>query len=69
MGFLAMQELPYSRLMEREADEVGLCLMARACFDPSEVRDGTFWCSLLLSHSSCLCVLHLCNRLQRIMPP
>ncbi len=29
------QELPYSRLMEREADQVGLCLMARACFDPT----------------------------------
>jgi predicted Zn-dependent protease len=27
-------ELPYSRICENEADEIGLQLMARACFDP-----------------------------------
>ena len=29
-------ELPYSRLMENEADEVGLRLAAKACFDVRE---------------------------------
>ena len=29
-------ELPYSRLMENEADEVGLTLAANACFDVRE---------------------------------
>ena len=34
-------ELPYSRLMEKEADEVGLKIAANACYDVREA--AVFW--------------------------
>jgi predicted Zn-dependent protease len=33
--------LPYSRMMESEADHIGLMLMAKACYDPREAIK--FW--------------------------
>ena len=37
-------DLPYSRLLESEADEVGLMIAARACYDVR--KSVTFWKSM-----------------------
>jgi len=45
-----MIELPYSRAIEKEADEVGLLLAAKACFDVREAK--VFWRKMAyLTHS------------------
>jgi Zn-dependent protease with chaperone function len=40
-AFSALYTLPYSRRAEREADRIGLTLMARACFHPGAAH--AFW--------------------------
>ena len=42
-------ELPYSRLMEKEADEVGLTLVANACYDIREAP--VYWGKLGLDEN------------------
>ena len=46
-------ELPYSRLMEKEADEVGLKIAANACYDVREaaVYRGQFGLDNILNEN------------------
>ena len=42
-------ELPFNRIMETEADEVGLLLAAKACFDVREAP--TFWAMMEMNEN------------------